>query len=154
MAVNKVKRSIHLAQTQHHSTNPEQILRPKYGLRISPAGSQPLKTRLHARKAAQPQRPRLNHNSTEFKQVKSHIYRAIADMNGGFELALQGLQALQENNFLHGGSLKGMRNLIGRLRAQANHELMSILSEREKANAGHYLRRSMEQENPPAQRIS
>ena len=104
---------------------------------------------------AQPsRRPRPNHNSTELQQVKSHIYRAIADMNGGFEHALQGLQALQENSFLCVGSLKELRNLIGRLRAQANHELMVILSEREKANAGHFLRRSMEQENSHAQRIS
>jgi len=101
-----------------------------------------------------PQRSRLNHNSTELQPVKSHIYRAIADMNGGFEHALQGLQVLQENSFLYVGSLKGMRNLIGRLRAQANHELMAILSEREKTNAGHFLRRSMKQEKPPAQRIS
>src|SRR5689334_1269680 len=92
----------------------------------------------------QPQRPRFNHNPTEFQQVKSHVYRAIADMNGGFEHALQGLQALRENGFLCVGSLKELRNLIGRLRAQANHELMAVLSEREKANAGHFLRRSME----------
>ena len=119
MAVNKAKRSIHLAQPQPH-----------------------------------PRARRLNHNSAELQQVKSHVYRAIADMNGGFEHALQGLQALQENSFLCVGSLKGMRNLIGRLRAQANHELMAILGEREKANAGHFLRRSMEQEDSPAQRVS
>ena len=103
---------------------------------------------------AQPVRPRVNRNPAELQPVKSHIYRAIADMNGGFEHALQGLQTIQEISFLHVGSLKGLRNLIGRLRAQANHELLAILSEREKANAGHFLRRSMEQENSHAQRIS
>jgi hypothetical protein len=96
---------------------------------------------------AQPQRPRLNPNSTELQQVKSHIYQAIAQMNSGFELALQGLQTLQEISFLHTGSLKGLRNLMGRLRAQANHELLAILSEREKANAAHFQRLCLEQES-------
>ena len=71
MATSKAKRPILLAQPkpQHAKTaraggpgskrrslnpNPEQILCPKYGLRISPAGLQPLRKRLHARKAAQP----------------------------------------------------------------------------------------------------
>ena len=102
----------------------------------------------------QPQRLRLNPDSTELQQVKSHIYRAMADMNGGLELALQGLQTLQEISFLHVGSLKGMRNLIGRLRAQANHELTTILSQREKANATHFQRLCLEQQNSRVQRIS
>jgi hypothetical protein len=150
MAVSKAKRSIHLAQPQRqpqHAKSARTAIpdRAKAAQSGSPGVGGPEPQRL---------RPRLNRNSTELQPVKSHVYRAIADMNGGFEHALQGLQVLQENSFLCVGSLKGMRNLIGRLRAQANHELMAILGEREKANAGHYLRRSMEQENSQAQRIS
>ena len=48
MAVHKAKRSNPLAQPHRRSSNPEQILRPKYGLRISPAGSQPRQARPHA----------------------------------------------------------------------------------------------------------
>jgi hypothetical protein len=102
----------------------------------------------------QPQRPRLNHNSAEHQPVKPHVYRAIADMNAGFEQALQGLQTIQEISFLCVGSLKGLRNLVARLRAQANHELTAILTQREKANAGHFQRLCLEQQNSRTQHIS
>jgi hypothetical protein len=101
---------------------------------------------------AQPQRPRLNSNSAEHQPVKSHVYRAIADMNAGFELALQGLQTIQEFHFLGVSGLKGLRNLVARLRAQANHELTAILTQREKANAGHFQR--LCQQNSRVQHIS
>ena len=97
--------------------------------------------------AQPPKRLRLNPNSTELQQVKPHIYQAIADMNGGFEHVMRSLQTIQDINFLHCSSLKGMRNLIGRLRSQANHELTTVLSEREKANAGHFQRLYVEQES-------
>ena len=103
---------------------------------------------------AQPQRPRRNSSSAEHQPVKPHVYRAIADMNAGFEQALQGLQTIQEINFLCTGSLKGLRNLIGKLRSQANHELTAILSGREKANAGHFQRLCLEQKNSPMQSTS
>jgi hypothetical protein len=131
MAVNKSKRSIHLAQPkpERRSPNPEQILRPKYGLRISPAGSQPRQTRPHARKAAQP---------AEQMPVRAHVYRTIADMNGGFEHAIEGLQTLQKINYLRSDSLNEIQNLICQVRAQANRELMTVLNEREAGNVGHY----------------
>jgi hypothetical protein len=131
MAVNKSKRSIHLAQPkpERRSPNPEQILRPKYGLRISPAGSQPRQTRPHARKAAQP---------AEQMPVRAHVYRTIADMNGGLEHAIEGLQTLLKINYLRSDGLNEIQNLICQVRAQANRELMTVLNEREAGNAGHY----------------
>ena len=140
MATNKAKRSIHLAQPQRHSTKPEQILRPKYGLRISPAGSQPLKTRHHAHKAAQP---------TEQMPVRAHAYRTIAEMNDGFEHALEGLQTLIKIHYLRSDSLAGIQNLISRVRADANRELITVLHEREAANAGHFERLCSEPDGNP-----
>jgi hypothetical protein len=89
---------------------------------------------------AQPKRLRLNNpGSTELQHVKTRVYRAMADINSGFDLVLQGLQILSSVSFLH-FSLRGMHNLVARLRAKANHELTAILSGREKANATHFQR--------------
>src|SRR5580765_3579721 len=141
MAVNKSKCSIHLAQPkpERRSPNPEQILRPKYGLRISPAGSQPRQTRPHARKAAQP---------AEQMPVRAHVYRTIADMNGGLEHAIEGLQTLLKINYLRSDTLNGMHDLICRIRAQANQHLITALNEREMANASHFQRLGLEPDEP------
>ena len=129
MATNKVKRSIHLAQHQRSSPNPEQILRPKYGLRISPAGSQPLQTRLHARKAAQP---------AELAPVKPHVYYAIAELNAGLEKAIHNMQMLQSHHLFGASGLTAMNHVLRGIRAQANRQFMMVLNERETANAGHF----------------
>src|SRR5437899_9648724 len=125
MATNKAKRSIHLAQPQRRSSNTEQILRSKYGLRISPAGSQPLQTRLHARKTAQP--------AAGLMPVKAHIYRAIAEWNGGLEEAMQSLKKLQQVNFLPSSHLAAMYHTVSGLRAQATRNLLAIRTQPETA---------------------
>lgn len=96
---------------------------------------------------AQPQRPRPNHNPADLQHVKTRVYRAMADINGGFDHVLQGLQTLNTVKFLQSSGCKGMDNLVGRLRAKANHELTAILSQREKSNAGHFQRLCLEPEN-------
>ena len=96
---------------------------------------------------AQPQRPRPNHKPADLQHVKTRVYRAMADINTGFDHVLQGLQTLNSVNFLQFSSLKGMHNRIARIRAQANHELTAVLSGREKANAGHFQRLCLEPEN-------
>ncbi len=140
MASNKAKRPVLLAQPnpQRHSSNPEQILRSKHGLRISPAGSQSLQTRPHARKAAQPQRRSPNPATAELMPVKAHVYRAIAELNGGFEKVIQDLQTLGRISFFRSDSVTAMHNLICRIRAQANREFTMTLHDREMANAGHF----------------
>jgi hypothetical protein len=110
MAVNKAKRSIHLAQPQ-----------PR-----------------------QPQRPRLNQEPTEPQPVRAHIYRTIAEMNGGFEQAMEALQTLKKIKHLPGDSLGGIENQVARTRAEASRDLMAVLSERELANAGHFHRLCLE----------
>jgi hypothetical protein len=109
MAVNKSKRSIHLAQPK-----PQQ--------------------------ASKPERPHLNPELPELQPVRAHVYRTIAEMNGGFEQAIEGLQMLLKINYLRSDSLTGMQNQICQVRAQANRELITVLNEREGANGGHFQR--------------
>jgi len=124
MATNKVKRSIHRTQPQPQ----------------------------HARTALaldrKPERPKLNANqeTTEQMPVKAHVYRTIAEMNGGFEQVIEVLQALQKIKHLPVDDIKGIENQIARIRAEANRDLMAVLTERELANAGHFQRLCMEPE--------
>ena len=139
MATSKAKRTVPLAQPQpqhaktaragdpkpqRRSPNPKQILRPNTGLRISPADSQP-----DARKAAQP---------TELLPVKAHAYRAIAELNGGFEKVVRDLQVLGEISYFRSDRVTAMHDLICRVRAQANRDFILALHKRETANAGHF----------------
>ncbi|MBZ5522902.1 MAG: hypothetical protein LAP21_11755 [Acidobacteriia bacterium] len=126
MAANKAKRPLPSAQPMRHNPNPQQILRPQYGLRISPAGSQPQRSRLHARETAQ------------LMPVKAHVYRTIAELNGGFEKVIQDLQTLRQISFFRNDRVTAMHDLICRVRAQANRDFTMTLHGRELANAGHF----------------
>jgi hypothetical protein len=132
MATSKAKRPILLAQPQRRSSSPEQILRPKYGLRIPPADSQ-----TNARKAVQP---------TELTPVKPHVYYAIAELNAGLEKAIHNLQMLQSNQLFGTSGLTSMNRTLRGIRTQANRQLMMALNERETANAGHFERLSIQWE--------
>ena len=110
MAVIKSKRSIHLAQPQPQHPKPE---RP--GLNV-------------------------NQEATEQMPVRAHVYRTIADMNGGFENAIVGLQTLLKINYLRSDSLTEIQNRICKVRALANRELIAVLDERECANESHFKR--------------
>lgn len=70
--------------------------------------------------------------------VKPHVYRAIAEMNAGFEQALQGLQELQKVNFFPLDALISMHKVLSQMRSQANRQLMEVLIERETSNADHF----------------
>jgi hypothetical protein len=118
MAANKSKRSIHLTQPQ-----PQQA------------------------QSRQPHRPRINQEPTEPQPVRAHIYRTIAEMNGGLEQVIEALQTLKRIKHLPGDSINGIENQIAQIRAEANRDLMAVLSERELANAGHFHRLCLE---PPA----
>jgi hypothetical protein len=137
MATSKANRTVPLAQLQpqhaknaragdpkpkRRSPNPEQVLRPKYGLRISPAGSD-------ARKGAQP---------TELMPVKAHAYRTLAELNGGFEKVILDLQTLGQISYFHSDRVTAMHDLICRVRAEANRDFITALHGRETANAGHF----------------
>ena len=108
MAVNKSKRSIHLAQQQ-----------------LQHAGSKAKRTRLSPR-------------STELQPVRAHVYRTIAEMNGGFEQAMEALQTLEKIKHLPAATLNWIGNQTGLIRAEANRDLMAALSRRELANTSHF----------------
>lgn len=128
MASNKAKRSIHLAQpqsqpkTERRSPNPET-----------------------AANHAESPRP------VALMPVKTHIYRAIADLNAGFEKLMQDIGNLKQINFFPSDPLTAMQDSIGVIRAQANRAFMDVLSRREEANATHFEARCREQGiAPPA----
>lgn len=125
MAVNKAKRSIHLTQPKPQQLKPLPARRPE---------PQP-----HLSKS---ERPNLNVNQepSELMPVRAHVYRTIADMNGGFENAVEGLQTLLKINYLRSDSLTEIQNQICKVRALTNRELMAVLDEREATNAGHFQR--------------
>jgi hypothetical protein len=76
--------------------------------------------------------------SAKLMPVRAHTYRSLAEMNAGLEQAIQGLETLKRINFLSSNSLTGIHHLLSQLWAQANRELMAILTERETANAHHF----------------
>jgi hypothetical protein len=137
MASNKAKRSIHLAQLQaEHRESQNQKSKPE---RRSP---NPETAASHASES----RP-----AVAMMPVKTHIYRAIADLNAGFEKVMQDIGNLKQINFFRSDPLTAMQDSIGVIRAQANREFMEVLSRREDANAAHFEARCREQGiAPPA----
>jgi hypothetical protein len=93
-----------------------------------------------------PQRRSLNPEPLELMPVRAHVYRTIADMNGGFEHAIEGLQILQKINYLRSDGLNAIHDLVCRIRAQANRELIAVLNDREMANLGHFDQLCVERE--------
>jgi len=87
---------------------------------------------------AQTQRLTSKSETAEALPVKAHVYRVIGEMNTGFETAIQSLQSIQRTNFIRSEKLASIHDLICGIRAQTNRELMSILNEREIANAAHF----------------
>jgi hypothetical protein len=81
---------------------------------------------------------RHNHPTEALQPVKAHIYRALAELNGGFEKVIQDLKTLQQVSFLRSENLAGMHDLICGIRAEANRECLGALGEREEANAGYF----------------
>ena len=54
--------------------------------------------------------------------MKAHVYRSIAELNTGFEKVVQELQTLGGNGLFRSSGLGAMRELICRMRAQANRD--------------------------------
>ena len=95
---------------------------------------------------AQPQRrslnPKTNPNprpeSAELMPVKAHVYRAIAELNDGFEKIARDLQTLGRVSFFHPDQVTAMHDLISRIRAQANRDFLVAMHDREHANFSHF----------------
>jgi hypothetical protein len=126
MAGNKAKRSIPLAQPERRRLHPETRLYPK-----SQLNSQP-------RPHFQPIHSELKSQAEGFMPVKSHVYRTIAELNGGFEQVLRDLDTLGRISLFRSGSATTVHSLISRVRAQVNQEFALTLHDREMANAGYF----------------
>ena len=99
----------------------------------------------------QPQ-PQPQHNpqsAAKLMPVRAYVYRAIAELNAGFELTLQELKRLEQVDFLPSARLAAMHTAVGELRAQANREFLAIIGARETANAAHFERLHNHRENKP-----
>jgi hypothetical protein len=95
-----------------------------------------------------------NNSPTELMPVRAHVYRTIAEVNDGFEHAIEGLQTLLKINYLRSDSLGNMLNLVCRIRAQANRELIAVIDQRETDNAGHFQQLCIESEKDTGEAAS
>jgi hypothetical protein len=79
---------------------------------------------------------RVNH--VQLLPTTSSAYRAIANLNRGFEQDRRNLAALQEFNFFPEEDLIAWGNILGRLQAEASLLLLETLDERLMNNALYY----------------
>jgi hypothetical protein len=86
--------------------------------------------------------------------VKAHVYRAIAELNGGFEKVIQDLQTLGRISFFRSDSVTAMHDLICRVRAQANRDFITGLHGRESANAAHFNRLCIQSDKEAGDRLA
>jgi hypothetical protein len=63
-------------------------------------------------------------------------YRAIAELNGGFDKVVQELHVLGQVSYFRPDRVTAMRYLICQIRAEANRDFTMAVHEREKVNAG------------------
>jgi hypothetical protein len=83
--------------------------------------------------------------------VKASTYRALAELNAGFDRVLHDLGSLRQNSLFRSDVLSALYEQLGSVRARANREILSVLGERETANAGHFERLRWEgATSPPA----
>jgi hypothetical protein len=121
MATSKAKRLIALAQPL-----PRQA---KSGLAGGP------KTPPRSPKSSRTQKTGLKPEAAAMMPVKAHVYHSIAELNSGFEKVVQELQTLGGISLFRSSGLSGMREMISRMRAQANRDFARAIHERESANA-------------------
>lgn len=70
--------------------------------------------------------------------VKAHVYRAIAELNDGFEKVARDLQTLERISFFSSDRVTAVHHLVSRIRAQVNRDFMMAIHDREIANFGHF----------------
>jgi hypothetical protein len=95
---------------------------------------------------AQPQRHNSSPRPVELMPVKAHVYRAIAELNGGFEKVIQDLKTLEQISFFRSDRMTALHDLICRVRAQANRDCIMTLHDREMENAAYFDRLCMKWE--------
>jgi hypothetical protein len=72
--------------------------------------------------------------------VKCHVYHTFAELNSAFEKVILDLWNLKEITYFRSEPLRAMYKTLARIRAQVCREFISVLSEREAANALHFER--------------
>jgi len=72
------------------------------------------------------------------RPVGSRVYQAIAELNSGFEKAIQHLRVLEQFNFFPADVLTAWLNSVQYLQAEANSHLLELLDDREMNNAAYY----------------
>src|SRR6185437_10761137 len=70
--------------------------------------------------------------------VKTHVYHTFAELNSAFEKVILDLGNLKEITYFSSEALRAMYKTLVRIRAQVSREFISVLSEREVANALHF----------------
>jgi hypothetical protein len=103
---------------------------------------------------AQPQRRSPNPEPAELMPVKAHVYRAIAELNDGFEKVARDLQTIGRVNFFPSDRVTAMHDLISRIRAQVNRDFMIAIQHRESANFCHFDRLCVQSEKETGNRPS
>src|SRR5215510_10089467 len=81
---------------------------------------------------------RIRVNHVQPLPTTSSAYRAIANLNRGFEQDRRNLAALQEFNFFPEEDLIAWGNIVARLQAEASLRLLETLDERLMTNALYY----------------
>jgi hypothetical protein len=82
--------------------------------------------------------PKTNPDPGGAMPIKAHVYQAVGELNIGFEKVVQELHTLSQVGFLRPARVMSMRELICRIRAEANRDFTMAMHEREKANAGQF----------------
>ena len=72
------------------------------------------------------------------KPVKAGIYRAVTELNVGFEKVVQDLANLQRVEFFRSERVAELHNAVCRIRAQINQEFLKVMNQREMSNDGHF----------------
>ena len=70
--------------------------------------------------------------------VKTQVYHTFVELNSAFEKVILDLGNLKEITYFRSELLRAMYKTLVRIRAQISREFISVLSEREAANALHF----------------
>ena len=77
--------------------------------------------------------------------MKVRVYEALAEINRGFQQALDGLAALRQDPAFHAGELDRCATLAKETRAVTNSYLASVIENSETSEAGRRYRKRRQQ---------
>lgn len=74
----------------------------------------------------------------QLQPVEASVYQTIFELNAGFEAVIRHFAALEQIEYLWDEKLNATRNLICRLQAEINFQVLEPISERELSNSSWY----------------